>query len=121
LSTGEQRFNSLLPCSLFVKAPKGTNSRDSIYTQGRTFWCFLWQCLNVGSAGGEVVRQLQALLELSGEAPISSQDGAYCIARQRLPESLFTQALHATAGACHQLAIPVVFLAGRPKWSMAPW
>ena len=60
------------------------------------------------------MRQLQALLELSGEAPISSQDGAYCIARQRLPESLFTQALHATAGACDQMAIPAVFLAGRP-------
>jgi Transposase DDE domain len=110
----EQRFNSLLPSSLFVKALKGTNSRDSIYTQGRTFWCFLWQCLNVGSAGREVVRQLQALLELSGEAPISSEDGAYCIARQRLPESLFTQALHTTAGACDQIAIPAVFLAGRP-------
>lgn len=110
----EERFNSLLPSSLFVKAASGANSRDSIYTQWRTFWCFLWQCLNVGTPGREVVRQLQALLELSGAAPISSEDGAYCIARQRLPETLFTQALHATAAACDQIAPPAAFLAGRP-------
>ncbi len=110
----EQRFNSLLPSSLFIKAAKGANSRDSIYTQGRTFWCFLWQCLHAGTAGREVVRQLQALLELAGAAPISAEDGAYCIARQRLPESLFVRAMQATAAACEQIATPALWLAGRP-------
>ena len=109
----EDRFTLLLPAALFVKAERGTNSRDSIYTQGRTFWCFLWQCLNVGAPGREVVRQLQALLELSGAPPISSEDGAYCLARQRLPESLFVQALQATAAACEQILAPMDFLAGR--------
>lgn len=110
----EQRFNPILPASLFIKAAKGANSRDSIYTQGRTFWCFLWQCLHVGTAGREVVRQLQALLELSGAAPISSEDGAYCIARQRLPENLFVRGLQATAAACDRIPTPGPFLAGRP-------
>ena len=110
----ENRFSSLLPSSLFVKAASGTNSRDSIYTQWRTFWCFLWQCLNVGTPGREVVRQLQALLELGGADPISSEDGAYCIARQRLPETLFTQALRTTAAAGDQIATAAAFLAGRP-------
>jgi len=110
----EDRFSSLLPRSLFVKAANGSNSRDSIYTQSRTFWCFLWQCLHVGTAGREVVRQLQALWELLGAEPISPEDGAYCIARQRLPETLFTRALHATAAACEQIATAPEFLAGRP-------
>ena len=36
----EERFGSLLPSGLFVKAA-GPNSRHSVYTQWRTFWCFL--------------------------------------------------------------------------------
>lgn len=110
----EDRFSSLLPSSVFIKTASGPNSRDSIYTQWRTFWCFLWQCLHVGTSGREVVRQLQALLELRGGEPISPEDGAYCIARQRLPETMFTQALHATAAACDQVASAAGFLGGRP-------
>jgi hypothetical protein len=110
----EDRFGGLLPSSLFVKAPCGPNSRDNIYTQWRTFWCFVWQCLNVGTPGREVVRQLQALLELHGAEPISSKDGAYCVARQRLPEAPFTHTLRATAAACDQIATAPAFLGGRP-------
>jgi DDE family transposase len=114
LSQLEDRFGPLLPSGLFVKAPSGPNSRDSIYTQWRTFRCFLWQCLNVGTPAREVVRQLQALWELHGAAPISSKDGAYCVARQRLPETPFTRALQATAAACDQLTPAPAFLGGRP-------
>lgn len=110
----EERFGSLLPCGLFVKAPSGPNSRDSVYTQWRTFWCFLWQCLNVGTSAREVVRQLQALFQLHQAESISSSDGAYCLARKRLPETALTHALQATAAACDQIASAPEFLAGRP-------
>src|SRR6476469_2537949 len=115
LSQLENRFGSCLPSALFPKPSKGPNSRHRIYTQCRTFWCFLWQCLQVNAAGREVVCQLQALLALRGATPISSQDGAYCVARQRLPESLFVAALQATAAACQRTAISLSgFLHNRP-------
>jgi Transposase DDE domain len=110
----ESRFAGCLPSALFAKAPSGANSRDRAYTQSRTFWCFLWQCLQVGCSGREVVRQLQALLALHGAGAISCEDGAYCVARQRLPQSVFPQALQATAAAAERLAPSPSFLQGRP-------
>ncbi len=110
----ESRFASRLPAALFAKAPSGPNSRDRAYTQARTFWGFLWQCLQGDCSGREVVRQLQALLALEGAATLSSGDGAYCVARQRLPEPLLAHALQATATACQQRATAPPFLKGRP-------
>jgi Transposase DDE domain len=115
LSQLESRFGSCLPPTLFAKAATGPNSRHRTYTQSRTFWCFLWQCLQVQAAAREVVRQLQAMLALHGAAPISPEDGAYCIARQRLPETLFGAALAATAMACQRAAGTLHgFLQNRP-------
>ena len=45
LSQLEDRFAPAMPADLFLKASSKANSRDRIFTQGRTFWCFLWQCL----------------------------------------------------------------------------
>lgn len=115
LSQLESRFGCCLPAALFAKAATGPNSRHRIYTQSRTFWCFLWQCLQIHAAGREVVRQLQAMLALHGGAFISAQDGAYCIARQRLPETLCAKALQATATACQRAASSLSgFLQSRP-------
>lgn len=109
----ESRFGACLPATLFPQSAAGDNSRDRTYTQMRTFWCFLWQCLNGQAAGREVVRQLQALLALQDAAPISAKDGAYCVARQRLPEDLFGCALNKTAAACDRAAPPTGLLQGR--------
>ena len=109
----ETRLGSCLPAALWAKSSGGANSRERTYTPKRTFWCFVWQCLHVHASGREVVRQLQALLALEGAAPVSSEDGAYCAARQRLPETLFARALTATAQACDHLAQPTGFLQGR--------
>ena len=95
----ENRFDACIPDTLFAKATEGANSRDRIYTQRRTFWCFLWQALNPGCACREVVRQLQALFQLLGAAGVSEEDGAYIRARKRLPVRAFKQALAATAQA----------------------
>jgi hypothetical protein len=114
LSQLETQFGSCLPASLFPKAEHQLNSRDRIYTRWRTFWGCLWQSLNPLASGREVVRQLQALLQLSGGPSISAQDGAYCRARGRLPLSEFPRALHASAQAADRAATALTLLQGRP-------
>ncbi len=56
----ESCFAPWLPKDLFPKAKEKENSRDSDYTRSRTFWCMLWQALNPGASGREVVRQLRS-------------------------------------------------------------
>jgi putative transposase len=104
LSELEERFAACVPDSLFPKAAQKENSRDRVYTRWRTFWCVLWQALQPGASGREVVRQLQALFALQGAAPLSEQDGAYCRARGRLPHDQFAAALAATARAADERA-----------------
>jgi hypothetical protein len=74
-----------VPKDLFPKARARENSRNRCYTRGRTFWSMLWQGLNPGAPGREVVRQIQACLQLEGGPSISPEDGAYCRAKARLP------------------------------------
>jgi hypothetical protein len=110
----EERFAPHLPQTLFPKAAEKANSRDRIYTRGRTFWSMLWQGFNPKASGREVVRQVQALFELHGGPSVSEQDGAYCRAKARLPLSEFPKALRATAQTADKLALPVTSLQGRP-------
>jgi hypothetical protein len=110
----EERFRVCLPQNLFPKATSKANCRDRIYTRDRTFWAMLWQALNPKASGREVVRQLQALLQLLGGPTISSEEGAYCRAKARLPANPFAQALFATAQAADQRAPAPTLLAARP-------
>jgi hypothetical protein len=110
----EARFASHLPQTLFPKAAEKANSRDRIYTRGRTFWSMLWQSFNPKASGREAVRQIQALFELHGGPSVSEEDGAYCRAKARLPLSEFPKALSATAQAADKLAPSVTLLQGRP-------
>jgi hypothetical protein len=110
----EDRFSPLLPQGLFPKAARKTNSRDRIYTRPRTFWSMLWQAFNPKATGREVVRQVQAVLELHDGPGISQQDGAYCRAKARLPLSEFPKALSGSAQAADQQAPAVTLLQGRP-------
>lgn len=114
LSHLEERFGPCLPQNLFPKAPAKANSRDRIYTRPRTFWAMLWQAFNPKASGREVVRQLQALFQLQGGPIISSEDGAYCRAKGRLPQEPFGQALGATAAKADQQAPAPQSLQGRP-------
>lgn len=104
LSELEKRFAGCVPESLFPKAAQKQNSRDRLYTRWRTFWCIVWQALQPGASGREVVRQLQPLFVLLGAPPISQNDGAYFRARGRLPLDQFAAALSATARAAQQRA-----------------
>ncbi len=110
----EARFGACLPATLFPKAATKQTSRDRVYTQWRTFWCLLWQGLQPGASGREVVRQLQALFQLQGGPRLSEEDGAWFRARARLPADEFPKALAATAQAADQRAGPGPALQGRP-------
>jgi hypothetical protein len=110
----EEHFGPYLPKGLFPKTAEKTNSRDRIYTRGRTFWSMLWQGFNPKASGREVVRQIQALFHLHGGPSVSEEDGAYCRAKARLPLSEFPKALPATCQAADKLAPPLTLLQGRP-------
>jgi hypothetical protein len=64
-----------------------------IYTPAVTIWVFLAQCLSPDHSCRDAVAQLLAWLMASGRRPCSAETGAYCTARDRLPEQ-----------ACRQLA-----------------
>jgi hypothetical protein len=96
----ETCFGPWVPPQLFPKAPDQQNSRDRHYTRWRTFWCMLWQGLNPGASGREVVRQLQALFRLENGPRLSGEDGAYCRAKARLPLSEFPKGLIANGQSC---------------------
>jgi len=103
-----------VPPDLFPKADQQANSRDRSYTRWRTFWCMLWHSLNAGAPTREVVRQLQALFHLENGPQLSSDNGAYCRAKDRLPLRPFKQGLRATAKTADQLAPTPPRLQNRP-------
>lgn len=109
----EKRFAPVVPGNLFPKARQAANSRDRIYTQERTFWCFLWQCLSRLTSCRKVVRQVQALFTLHSGPAVSEEDGAYCRARQRLPVKVLREVLAATAQESDRRAPQTQFLQGR--------
>lgn len=95
----EERFAAVLPATLFPRAAAKANSRRRVYTPWRTFFCLLWQCLQPGASGREVVRQLQAVLLLADGRRISGNDAAYFRARARLPQGGLERALTRSAQA----------------------
>src|SRR5271169_4275237 len=64
-----------------------------VYTPTVTIWVFLAQCLSSDHSCRDAVAQLIAWLVASGRPTCSAVTGAYCSARDRLPEP-----------ACRQLA-----------------
>lgn len=109
-----QQLAGVIPAHLLSSADQGPNSRERLFTLRLTFECFLWQLLNPATACREVVRQVQALCRLQGQAPPDENTSAYVQARQRLPQQRFEEVLHATARAADQRAGQVGRLAGRP-------
>jgi hypothetical protein len=62
---------------------------DRIYTPLVTLWVFLGQVLSADHSCRAAVARLIAHLVSRGEKPCSAQTGAYCQARERLPEKFF--------------------------------
>jgi hypothetical protein len=77
-----------------------------IYTPAVTVWVFLAQCLSRDHSCTDAVAQLCAWRIAQGLKPCSPETGAYCTARNDLPEE-----------ACHQLVCDT----GRPEKTPAAW
>ena len=63
---------------------------DRIYTPLVTLWVFLGQVISADHSCRAAVASLVARRISNGDSPCSSQTGAYCRARKRLPEAFFT-------------------------------
>ena len=70
-------------------AAVGVIWNDRIYTPLVTLWVFLSQVLSADHSCRAAVARLIAHLVSRGEKPCSAQTGAYCQARERLPEKFF--------------------------------
>src|SRR5262245_33963783 len=63
---------------------------DRVFSPLVTLWVFLGQVLSADHSCGAAVARLIAHRLARGQSPCSPETGAYCQARQRLPESFFS-------------------------------
>jgi Transposase DDE domain len=86
-------FTDILSEDLVAKALSalGVFWKDRIYTPLVTLWVFLSQVLSADHSCRAAVARLIAHLISRGEKPCSAQTGAYCQARERLPEKFFAE------------------------------
>lgn len=67
-----------------------------IYTPAVTVWVFLAQCLSSDHSCRNAVAQLMAWRLANGQKPCSPETGAYCTAREELPEEACRQLVRET-------------------------
>lgn len=84
-----------------------------IYTPWTTLWVFLSQVLSPDHSCRDAVARLLAHRTAQGLPSCSTETGAYCIARQRLPERLVRNLACQTGEELHQQADPSWRLHGR--------
>jgi hypothetical protein len=75
-----------------------------IYTPAVTVWVFLSQCLSPDHSCREAVARLIAWRVARGQKPCSSETGAYCTARNDLPEAACQQLVCETGRALEDQA-----------------
>lgn len=110
----EHYLQGIFPPHLLSQEDEGLNSRERIFTLLLTFESFLWQILKPKTACREVVRQVQALFRLKDLGSVDENTGAYCQARQRLPQDRLERILTATAATADQRAGAAGQIGGRP-------
>lgn len=91
LQDGELPFTDVLSEDLVSQTltEVGVFWKDRIYTPLVTLWVFLSQVLSADHSCRAAVARLIAHLVSRREKPCSAQTGAYCQARERLPEKFF--------------------------------
>src|SRR6187431_1118100 len=65
---------------------------DRVFSPLVTLWVFLGQVLSPDHSCRAAVARLNAHRAAHGQRPCSARTGAYCRARQRLPEAFFSAA-----------------------------
>jgi hypothetical protein len=99
-----QNLRQLIPVHLLSGQDEGLNSRERAFPLGLTCQCFIWQMLHPGTSCREVVRHVQGLCRLRGQAPVDEGTSGYVQARQRLPEERLEKIMQATAAAADRRA-----------------
>jgi hypothetical protein len=79
---------------------------DRIYSPLITLWVFLGQVLSADHSCRAAVARLIAHRVSRGQAPCSSETGAYCQARQRRPEEVFSNVARQTGRALEKRIDP---------------
>ena len=92
LQDGDLPFSDVLTADVVSQALAAVGAcwNDSIYTPLVTLWVFLGQVLNADPSCRAAVARLIAHRVSQGLRPCSSETGAYCQARKRLPELFFS-------------------------------
>jgi hypothetical protein len=92
LQDGNLPFTDVLSAEVVSQAVTaiGTCWKDRIYSPLVTLWVFLSQVLSQDHSCRAAVARLIAHRVSRGQAPCSSETGAYCQARKRLPERFFS-------------------------------
>jgi hypothetical protein len=81
---------------------EGLTWRDRLFSPALTLWAFLSQALSPDGSCTAAVARVVAWLARQGRPACSAQTGAYCKARQRLPEGALRRLAHQTGRALHQ-------------------
>src|SRR5918995_6789408 len=92
LQDGDLPFTDVLSEGIVAQALTATGViwLDRIYSPLVTLWVFLGQVLSADHSCRAAVARLIAHRLSRGQRPCSPHTGAYCQARQRLPESFFS-------------------------------
>ena len=101
LQDGDLPFANILSEQIVVQALTAIEAfwMDRIYSPLVTLWVFLGQVLNADHSCRAAVARLIAHRISQGQSPCSSETGAYCQARKRLPEKFFSDVARQTGRA----------------------
>jgi hypothetical protein len=114
LQDGDLPFTNILTQEVIAQALTAlTGWLDRIFSPLVTLWVFLGQVLSADHSCRAAVARLIAHRLAQGQSPCSAETGAYCQARQRLPESFFAEVARQTGQALQANVAPQWLWQGR--------
>jgi hypothetical protein len=118
LQDGELPFTSVLSEATIAPALDAIDFlwKDRIYTPLVTLWVFLGQVLSADHSCRAAVARLIAQRLSQGQKACSSKTGAYCQARQRLPEKFFSSVARLVGKTLDDKVDPTWLWKGRPVY-----
>ncbi len=105
-------FSQLLDVNLVREAlaEEPVVFRERLFTPWTTLWTFLSQVLDPWQCCLQAVARLLAYRQAQGLPACSSETGAYCQARQRLPEAVVKRLMQQTGKQLHDRETPQAWL-----------
>lgn len=109
-------FADILPASTIetVLAEEQVQYRRAVFTPIVTIWAFLSQVLSKDKSLRKTVSRVASWLTQAGERVPSLDTGAYCKARQRLPERVLERLFQRTSALIEAAVGPEQLWCGRP-------